>query len=64
LAAANAGLEKDPRNAKLYNAKGMALHDLMRTDEAEQAFRRALVYDPTFEVARRNLDAVTSKKAP
>ena len=64
LMAANAGLQKDPKNAKLYNAKGMALHDLMRTDEAEQAFRRALVYDPKFEVARRNLEATTSKKAP
>ena len=64
LMAANAGLQKDPRDAKLYNAKGMALHDLMRTDEAEQAFRRALAYDPSFEVARRNLEALTSKKSP
>jgi Flp pilus assembly protein TadD len=64
LMAANAGLQKDPKNAKLYNAKGMALHDLMRTDEAEQAFRRALVYDPSFEVARRNLEALSTKKAP
>jgi Tfp pilus assembly protein PilF len=62
LMAANAGLQKDPRNAKLYNAKGMALNDLTRTEEAAQAFRRALVYDPSFEVARRNLQAVTGKK--
>jgi len=41
----------------------MALHDLMRTDEAEQAFRRALVYDPKLEVARRNLEALSGKRA-
>ena len=58
LMAANAGLVKNPHDAKLYNAKGMALHDLTRFDEAAQAWRQALVYDPSFEVARRNLEAL------
>jgi Tfp pilus assembly protein PilF len=58
LMAANAGLVKDPHNARLYNAKGMALHDLTRFDEAAQAWRQALVYDPSFEIARRNLEAL------
>lgn len=56
--AANAGLVKDPHDARLYNAKGMALHDLMRFDEAAKAWRQALVYDPSFEIARRNLEAL------
>jgi len=56
--AANAGLLKDPHNAKLYNAKGLALNDLQRGDEAEAAFRQAVRYDPTLEVARQNLDAL------
>jgi Flp pilus assembly protein TadD len=59
LMAANAGLVKDPRNAKLYNAKGIALSDLQRAGEAEQAFRQAIHYDPKLEVARQNLDALT-----
>ncbi len=58
LMAANAGLVHDSRNAPLYNAKGMALNDLQRFDEAAHAFRQALVYDPSFEVAKRNLDAL------
>ena len=64
LMAANAGLQKDPHNAKLFNAKGMALDDLQRTDEAEQAFRRAVIYDPMLEVARQNLDALEGKIDP
>lgn len=58
LMAANAGLLKRPRDAKLYNAKGMALNDLTRFDEAAAAFRQALVYDPSFAVAQRNLEAL------
>jgi Flp pilus assembly protein TadD len=61
LMAANAGLLKDPHNAKLYNAKGLALSDLQRSDEAEQAFKRAVQYDPGLEVAHQNLDALRSK---
>ena len=34
LLAANAGIIKDPSNARLYNAKGMALNDLQRFGEA------------------------------
>ena len=42
LLAANAGLMKDPSNARLYNAKGMALNDLQRFGEAEDAWEEAL----------------------
>lgn len=58
LMAANAGLARDPHNARLYNAKGLALNDLTRFEEAAHAFRQALVYDPSFEIARRNLEAL------
>jgi Flp pilus assembly protein TadD len=59
LEAANAGLQKEPRNAKLLNAKGLALSDLQRADEAEEAFRQAIRYDPSLTVARQNLDALS-----
>ena len=42
LLAANAGIIKDPRNARLYNAKGLALNDLQRFGEAEDAWEKAL----------------------
>jgi Flp pilus assembly protein TadD len=64
LMAANAGLQKNPQDAKLYNAKGLALNDLHRADEAEQAFREAVRLDPSLEVARQNLDALSGKSAP
>jgi tetratricopeptide (TPR) repeat protein len=60
LMAANAGLAKAPTHAPLLNAKGMALNDLGRFEEAIDAFRLALKYDPSFEVARMNLEALTS----
>jgi cytochrome c-type biogenesis protein CcmH/NrfG len=60
LMAANAGISHDPRNASLYNAKGMALHDLGRTDEAATAFQKALELNPGFAVARANLRALSS----
>jgi hopanoid biosynthesis associated RND transporter like protein HpnN len=59
LMAANAGLQKEPHNAKLYNAKGLALNDLKRFDESERAFREAVRYDPSLEVARQNLEAIS-----
>lgn len=58
LLAANAGLVKDPNNARLYNAKGMALNDLQRFDEAEEAWEKALQLDPNLRVAKANLDAL------
>lgn len=58
LLAANAGLVKDPSNARLYNAKGMALNDLQRFDEAEDAWERALQLDPNLTVAQANIDAL------
>ena len=61
LMAANAGLVKDPHNAKLLNAKGLALSDLQRADEAETAFRQAVKYDPSLKVAQQNLDALTGR---
>jgi tetratricopeptide (TPR) repeat protein len=62
LMAANAGLAKDPHNAKLLNAKGLALSDLQRTDEAETAFRLAVKYDPSLTVAQQNLDALNGRR--
>ncbi len=66
LMAANAGLEKDPRDARLWNAKGLALHDLMRKSEAIRAFRNAIHYDPSLQVARQNLAAmgVSAESSP
>ncbi len=61
LMAANAGLEKNPDNASLYNAKGMALHDQTRFDEAIEAFKLALKYDPNFAVARANLELLVAR---
>lgn len=58
LLAANAGLVKDPSNARLYNAKGMALNDLQRFDEAEDAWEKALQLDPNLTVAQANIDAL------
>ncbi len=58
LLAANAGLVKDPSNARLYNAKGMALNDLQRFDEAEEAWEKALRLNPNLKVAQANLDAL------
>jgi tetratricopeptide (TPR) repeat protein len=60
LMAADAGLVKDPKNARLYNAKGMALNDLQRLDEAAEAFQKAIDLDPNLAVARANLDALNS----
>ncbi|GEM_PF-109928 len=60
LMAANAGIQKDPRSAPLYNARGMALNDLDRYDEAATAFQKALEINPNFAVARANLKALNS----
>ena len=58
LLAANAGIIKDPRNARLYNAQGMALNDLQRFDEAEEAWETALKLNPNLRVAQANLDVL------
>ena len=58
LLAANAGIVKDPSNARLYNAKGMALNDLQRFGEAEEAWEKALRLNPDLKVAQANLDAL------
>ncbi len=58
LLAANAGIVKDPSNARLYNAKGMALNDLQRFGEAAEAWEKALQLNPNLKVAQVNLDAL------
>ncbi len=60
LLAANAGIIKDPTNARLYNAKGLALNDLQRFDEAEEAWEKALRIDPNLKVAAANLQALNA----
>jgi tetratricopeptide (TPR) repeat protein len=60
LMAANAGLSRDDRNAGLYNARGMALMDLERFDEAARDFHKALELDPSLKAAKQNLDALGS----
>jgi tetratricopeptide (TPR) repeat protein len=60
LMAANAGILKAPRNARLYNAKGMALNDLERPAEAAEAFQKAIEIDPNFQIARDNLHSLNS----
>ncbi|HVA81388.1 MAG TPA: hypothetical protein VNF29_10735 [Candidatus Binataceae bacterium] len=60
LMAANVGIAKNPRNARLYNAKGMALSGMSRGPEAAEAFQKALDLDPKFAVARSNLRALNS----
>jgi Flp pilus assembly protein TadD len=58
LLAANAGLAKEPSNARLYNAKGMALNDLQRFGEAAEAWEKALRLNPKLAAAKANLDAL------
>ncbi len=60
LMAANAGLSKDEHNAGLYNARGMALTDLHRYDEAARDFRKALDQSISIGAAKVNLDALGS----
>ncbi|MGH7815091.1 MAG: tetratricopeptide repeat protein [Candidatus Binataceae bacterium] len=60
LMAANAGLDKEPKSARLYNAKGVALNDLARFGEAAEAFEKAVKLDPDLTVARTNLNALNS----
>lgn len=62
LMAANAGLSKDPKSAPLYNARGMALHDLLRFDDALADFRRALALDPSLTAARENLQLLEQRE--
>lgn len=64
LMAANAGLSKESANAALYNARGMALHDLTRFDEALQDFRHALALDPSMTTARDNLRILEQREGP
>jgi Flp pilus assembly protein TadD len=58
LLAANAGIAKDPSNARLYNAQGMALNDLQRFGEAAEAWEKALRLNPNFPAAKANLQAL------
>lgn len=60
LMAADNGIKTDPRNARLYNAKGMALNDLKHPAAAAEAFQKAIDIDPGFQTARNNLQALNS----
>jgi predicted O-linked N-acetylglucosamine transferase (SPINDLY family) len=55
MAAYRSGLERDRRNAALWNNLGLALLDRKDNGVAEEAFRNALAADPALATARLNL---------
>ena len=50
-----------PESYEAYNGLGIALARQGRTEEAAEAFERAIAIDPRLETARENLRALTSK---
>ncbi|WAC05871.1 MAG: tetratricopeptide repeat protein [Methanoregula sp.] len=55
LDASEKAIALDPQFAKAWNAKGTALHNLGRNDEALEAFTKAVELDPTLEIAKQNI---------
>ncbi len=51
----------DPKDAQGFNNLGVILYDKGYLPEAAEAFRKALDADPTFHLARRNLESVLKK---
>jgi tetratricopeptide (TPR) repeat protein len=54
----HAALVKNPRNAQLHNKAGIAYLQLMRHDEAERQFKRALKMDKNYADAHNNLGVI------
>lgn len=55
LALYDALLERQPRSAKFWNERGVALHQLGRYEDAKESYRRAAEVDPTYALALNNL---------
>jgi tetratricopeptide (TPR) repeat protein len=55
-------MEIAPNRAEPYNAMGTLRAAEGKLDEAERLFNQALVRDPSLEVAKKNLDALRSKR--
>ncbi len=51
----------DPKDAQGFNNLGVILYNKGFVSEAAEAFRRALDADPTFHLARRNLESALKK---
>jgi tetratricopeptide (TPR) repeat protein len=51
-----------PRDARLWNAKGVALHELGRFPEAETAYREAIAASPRYTRAQANLGLAIEKQ--
>lgn len=56
FAAASRATEQWPDDAELWLFKGQALAQGGRTDDAREAFNKALTLDPTFEKAREEME--------
>ena len=48
-------LSRQPKSPKLWNERGVALHQEGRFAEAEESYRRALVAEPSYAIAHNNL---------
>lgn len=57
-----AGFQPDQR-ARLHRARGFALVELSRYDEAEEAYRTSLKHEPEHGLAQRELDYIAKLKA-
>jgi Flp pilus assembly protein TadD len=62
LAAGKTAVRLDPQNPDAQNALGLIETQARHWDEAEQAFRRALLLDPQHHPAHNNLARVLTKK--
>jgi Flp pilus assembly protein TadD len=68
LASAQGFIEKalaqSPENPALWNNIGVLHARLGRSEQALEAFEKALALDPSREDARKNIAAVRSRSAP
>jgi tetratricopeptide (TPR) repeat protein len=55
-------VRKLPDFAPAHNSLGIALASLGRADQAVEEFRQATTLDPTFDAARRNLEASRQRR--
>lgn len=55
-------VEKDPEDAQLRNYRGIVLHSLGRSGDAEEEFRRAIELDPALGEAFFNLAVILAER--